>query len=437
MVSVEAMAPDVVMHQVDLCEALDEVRKVNPELAGLLEAISPGISFPLIKAKYRYGSTIMDRGAFCLDPSEMECSEGVAESISDGMGIMALQLSKSCEKFYQMGDRIIPFDVYAPGEMFGLAHALSGLTGHVPHRPTWQISAGARSVFMLPRVTDTRSHKRLNVEFGFSDKPPNTLAEHCSVFRAIDRGTQQEAPWVCELLLFPKQWFEVRNDPDWLRLHNYLLRTAFNKAQESNQSWGQNLIWEQFSATVRMKNLKPGPYMADTLRHILTISSGIMPAYQVIGDEEDTLPVSLIESAYLDVYQLKDYAPVMMQPAKLGKLPVYYSLGYPTLLEGSPTIRKAPSIITELRELKKLIFILQTVLNQLDTVSGPNPQVGYHYFHSEEDPFGEISNSLDIAEIDPVANRLLQGRFAGREFSTYGQFLRGCVGVSLCLSDSG
>lgn len=411
------------------------VNSVNQELAALIDDISPSKHFPLIKGHYRYGEAITNNGMVLVpEGDDVDVANEAAALLEQG--VLCLQLNNESEKFHQMDGRTVPLDMFSAGEMFGFGSALQPLTGLPIGQPTTQITAGARSVFMLPKVTDARSHKRLNVKFGFNEPAPANLSEHWAIFKQIDSGMPQDNPWLSTVLFFPSIWFQPSKDGSWLAFHNYLLKMAWRSSYTSAPRWDKTLLWEKFCQVIRAKNLKPGPYMMDTVKHLFSIALGSAPGYKIVADKQDALPSVLLEQAYMDVYLLKDYAPIMMRPYRLGRnrenVPVYYSLGYPTLIEGSPTIRKAPSIITELRELKKLISIFQSVLSEeVDSMGGIIPsQLQYEYYHSGDDPFGEIRNSLDIEEMDGIISSCLNHRYPGREFSAYGPFLRGCVGVT-------
>ncbi len=418
-----------------------DMEVVNADLAHLIDAISPDHQFPLVLGTYRYGEMIMDHGRVCISEATAEVSAETAQLVHSGA--LCFQLSKESEQFYSMYERTIPLKMVSEGEMFGFSAVLEPLAGLRVDRSTTQVTAGARSVFMLPKVTDTRSHKRLNTTFGFSDPPPSNLSEHWDVFKRIDSGIKQEDPWVSKVLFFPKEWFQARQDTAWLAFHNYLLRKAWKDSYTHAARWDRTRSWERFCQVVRAKNLKPGPYMTDTVKHLFNIAVGSAPGYKIVAERQDALPSLLLEKAYTEVYLLKDYAPIIMRPYCLSEgledISVYYSLGYPTLIEGSPTIRRAPSIITELRELKKLVFLFQNVLIE-EGYSDSGMALGnveYDYYHSGEDPFGEIRNSLDIEELDSIVAERLNGSYPEHEFSTYGPFLRGCLSVKRTMPGGG
>ena len=122
-----------------------------------------------------------------------------------------------------------------------------------------------------------------------------------------------------------------------------------------------------------------------------------------------------------------------MTPSKIGandNSAIYYSLGYPSLIEGTPTIRKPPSIITELREVKKLMSIFNEISQEKIQNSSYLKNISnYEYYHSEDDPFGEIKNSQDILYASREIKEELEKQYQNKTFSTYNQFFRGCISI--------
>lgn len=423
-------------------ELRGEVMRVNPELASIIDQLDPDDRFPLVVASYGFGEEIAIKG--CIRIPDHRGVVTALDQYPDSKMVsllnycptpLVLQLSNSSEMFLEMGERVLPLDLFCEGELYSLFETCLPLT-NCPTSPVWNVTAGSRSAFMLPKITDTRSHGRLKSEYGFYQSAPNRLSDHFHVFKAISASTFTDHQWSSRLLLFTEAWFKPReNDLNWLRFHYYILQRAWIQSRYMRMRVELSFVWEAFAAAVRQKNLKPGPYLVDTIKHLVYVAMGYLPAFKATDDSQLAMPTRILENAYAEVYQLKEYAPTIMHPFRLkqgGYLgPIYYSLGMPSLFEGTPTIRKAPSIITELREIKRLVSLFYKVLQK---ESPQNYQLLEHvrfaYYHSENDPFGEIENSCDIPEFDQTIQDSLKVRFAGKEFPTHGQFLRGCI--SLC-----
>ena len=97
--------------------------------------------------------------------------------------------------------------------------------------------------------------------------------------------------------------------------------------------------------------------------------------------------------------------------------PVYYSLTFPTLTEGSPLKKGTSTVIADLRQLKLLI----------ETVKIPN--ANFEYFHTREDKYEKIMPSFEILESDP--HFLQDETFAkNRTFCDCSAFFNGCIRIS-------
>ena len=141
-----------------------------------------------------------------------------------------------------------------------------------------------------------------------------------------------------------------------------------------------------------------------------------------------------VEKTYEEIYALKEYAPLIMQPWRLGAMEkhftVYYSLAYPTMLEGTPAIRHAPSVISELRDIKTLMQTLEEILKHRSILTYQLiKDVTFDYFHTEEDRFGEIKPSENLIAGDHYL-KMCTDRFKGKIFPYKGPFFRGCVRVA-------
>jgi hypothetical protein len=185
---------------------------------------------------------------------------------------------------------------------------------------------------------------------------------------------------------------------------------------------------------VRSKNIRTTAYAVDTMKHLLMLKTGMAPGFRPAGDSEILLPVSTIEQAYTKVYGLNHYAAMVMVPGVLGVNndydPVYYSMAYPTLLEGFTAAGKKNNIMEELRNVKTLMITLEEMLKTNDarifeTIKSSRET----YFHSDKDQLGEIIDSQAIARDKNIA-AILEQKFKRKKFPSYGQFFRGCIRIS-------
>jgi hypothetical protein len=421
----------------------EDVRKVEPELFQLLEHLNPGKKLKLIKARYLYGEKITDFGTICVPdkngkPRRLD-DPNVSQHLKDELSYcptpLILQLTNASEVFVDTEERIAPLNVFSPGDLYGLYEILVPFTG-CPAVPCWSTTSGARSVFLASKVADAICHKKLREEFGVSGQPPKKLSDEWSIFRAIANSARKESPWSCEILIFTKDWFKERdNDINWLKFQNFLFKKAWWQSRSSRAQIEYTIMWESFAKAICAKNLKPNPYIVDTVKHLMLLTIGTTPGFRAATDDEVIMPTKIIEKAYTEVYGLNGYAAIIMHPHILNSQgstsPIYYSMAYPTLIEGTPFIRKPCNILMEIREVRTLMQTLQRLLESYEErIYEALKNVNFEYFHSDDDRLGEIQNSQIIATSDSIMSAALNTRFKGKKFPSYGPFFRGCIRVS-------
>lgn len=423
----------------------EEIKKVSPILFKLIESIDPGKKHRLIKAKYPYGEKITDLGTIRvpnqfgqlvrLDDSSV--SPIMYKQLSYCPTPLMLQLTNANEVFVELDERIIPINIFNPGDLYGLYEVLTPFTG-CPVIPCWSITSGGRSVFLASKVSDAIGHNNLRKEFkNIPNQIPKRIIDQWQTIKAIANNDNGPDFWKSEALIFTSDWFkEKKNDINWLNLYLYLHKEAWIQSRGNRAQVEYSIIWESFAKAICKRNLKPNSYIADTIKHLLLLAAGIAPGFSAADSNfEKLLPVKKIENAYTDVYGLGQLAPIIMQPqiltAKNNNHQIYYSMAHATLLNGTPFIRKNNNILSEVREIRTLLHTLEPILQSQDErIYKTIKNTCFEYFHSDNDPFGDIHNGRVIAETDPLILSALNGKFKGKKFPSYGPFFRGCIRVS-------
>jgi hypothetical protein len=194
-----------------------------------------------------------------------------------------------------------------------------------------------------------------------------------------------------------------------------------------------------FSTIQKNRNLKPNPYLVDTVEHLFATALGAAPGH-VPSTDNNSLPTHLLQQAFVTSYGLKKYFPTIMKPHhfnfELDLFPIYYSLQNPTTRVFSPRSRTGASTIKEIRELERLmnIFIEELSKNgalSSDTVMGHIAKlIKFHYFHNMTDNHNITRNSLDMLSIDSRFCKTLFPSAPEAVFAEDSSFLRGCVSIS-------
>lgn len=228
---------------------------------------------------------------------------------------------------------------------------------------------------------------------------------------------------------------KIKHDSAWNSLYLLLLQSVWNScAYERNRAFYDFSI----SCAQAKRNLKPNPYLSDTLRHLLMICVGTAVGFG-IAKNDLLAPIDVIQRAYLESYGLRNYIPTLMHPIHFSLFqksdPIYYSLSLPTTLEFSPKSRKVSSTLHDLTELKHIltVYLDEVKSGRLkidDTVIGKIAKdLNFDFFHNKRDRHSEIKLTKEIIKIAPEVTGSLQ-QFKGREFAESGTFVRGCVRVS-------
>ena len=188
-----------------------------------------------------------------------------------------------------------------------------------------------------------------------------------------------------------------------------------------------------FSYALQEKNLKPNPYLVNTVRHLFLMAEGVTPGFKFVQDD-DAIPLFLLEKIFLDVYGLKDYFPLFMSLDYLnGRVgdSVYYSLEVPTVLDFQPRSSEA----SKLQDLIQISRILKRVLPEIS-----NQGRSVHNVPIEKFTKGVLYECYHQTKTEGVfsLDSLLQHdnllynhceRYPGRSFCVTNAFMRGSVRI--------
>lgn len=331
--------------------------RLNPQLHKIIDAISPDDSFRLYKMSYPYGSNILRNGIFYLpnqvnhfvpitDPSiDKRTREDLFYNMRSNPICMAVK--NNSEVYLELDDMVIPYIKFQPGRLlgtWGMLEVMSPQGGSFHPGGIWNMSAGMRSLFMLPKIGDKTFHKRLQQEFNITTPTPKNLTQQWYVFKDIVAQQQTDESWEFELICFSKKWFENKNDPQWLPFYNHLLeQTLHNSDYIRNKSF-----WDLvFSIIRKEQGIPPSSYINDMVKQLYAISCGFGLGFAPSVDEFDG-PVKLLQEAYVHGNYKLNYLPVMMSPHQFdGTRPVYFSLNHTTALEFSKKATRRESMIED------------------------------------------------------------------------------------------
>lgn len=424
-------------------EARASIAKANPKLAEIIDRWSPPDNYKLYKVSYQFGDHILHDGIFNLPDANSNLlpilHRDLPPEVNEALSYRSIPLgvvTKNAQEVYlELEERIISLSYFEPGVILGLWESLDDIHSFYP-KQIWSVCAGARSLFMLPKVSEFGAHQRLCKAFEIRANIPRTMQEHQPLFVQIAK--QSKSDWRQEVIFFSRQWLERdENNVGWMHFHHHLLELGWKFSEYNRNKNSYDLIWESFARSLEKSHRKPSLYLLNTLQHLIGISTGKVPGFKMALSEAAG-PIKLLQDAYTQKYGLRQYFPTIMQPANFDyvhdKEPIYYSLQFPTCFETLPKNRAKNCLIDDLRELKDLMdhFINDAKAGKLKIADTPIEDVvdNFHfdYIHSDKDVYGKLILSENIAQIDrnflePANNKEHQ------KFATSSPFLRGCVAI--------
>ena len=424
----------------------EDILKVNPKLATVIDDIDPGKEYLLYRVKYPFGSKIIDEGTFCLPNSSGQLlpisHPSIAEPIRKALQYSNVPLGliqkKATEVYFETTDRIFPLRLFNPGVILGLWESLDPLPSY-HSRKIWTVSSGARSTFLLPKIADASCFKHLRQKYHFRINSTKEFSQHWKLFNTIAKH-HSFPEWHTEILFFSNKWAETRSNKCMQPFRNFLLEQAWFLSRHARNASTFSIVWGLFVRFLTNQGIKPNTYLMDSLIHLLAIASGTFPGFKPSDNSRISGPYPEIQKAILDDYGLKTYVPTIMRPSNFSinqpNEKVYYSLQYPTLLETFPKTRNPYSVLSDLRELKKLIEDFTEAASsgylRIEDTSFYDllDKIKFDYFHSDSDGAEDIRSTKVMPKEDAGLIYMPKGNYGKRRFSETNSFVRGCIRIS-------
>jgi hypothetical protein len=433
------------IEEVSLETACTLINGLDKNLSLLLTEWQPDKSYTLYKVKYAYGKKVMHQGKLQLplnDGTTVAFDDpiipnSIRADLSYSSFPIGIILNNSAEVFVELETRIISLAIFEPGVPLGLLETLES-----PHsfcfRNVWTVTAGARTGFMLAKISDKFYHTKLQRALGCELPPPRTPSEHTPVFIDIINKYSDIKDWEVEFLFFSKKWFEVKhNDIHWTKFYSYLqsyliLYTGFSRNRPKFE-----LIWDYFSEKLYRKKKKSDPIIFDKLKSLLISALGVIPLYSPAIDDTRG-PITEIQKIYCEIYGLQ-YAPTIMVPRHFGfdkySLPAYFSLKHHTTFINSPRNKDSESLITGLTQLNSLLrdfleFVENGKLNLKNTtIENMIEATNFNFYHIDSKDYKNIYSTKSLPISDPMLCKQL-GNDTIFDFPYTNTFLRSCIQLS-------
>ncbi len=430
------------MESISWKEIRAEVTQVNSTLASLIDDLAIDSSFGLYDLSYDFGANLIEDSIFLIpkkqDKKYKRClipitSNQIPTKISDDLAYndfnhpVYLILSGSTEIFFDDNGRITPFGIAKPGSLIGLWKALDSeaKTPLCLNLSNWGVTSGARSTFLLSKISETRAHSRLVATFGLTSEKPGSLDDHWKVFKDISHSIEPEKRWKTRIICFGKKWFEQKNNVKWQAFNQHLLSVAWN----GSSYWRNRFTWDMAFSFINQKlEIKPRQYHVDIVRTLIELSLGAIPGFRPAITEEHC-PLSLIKMAYKDVYKISQN-PVVMTPEYINGKPIYFSIQKNSAISLAVKPVDKSSSLEDLyishALLKKYIHCLSSKKEKILTTPLDHlNKFKFELFHSDPGQYQEFIGINKLFESDSAFSK--NSHTENPESSL---FFKGCIKIS-------
>ena len=424
-------------------QARKSVKAAEPELADIIDNWQARHSF--IRVRYNYGDKVLKGGVLHLTDKDgishpihsAAISEEIKQQLSYSNMPLGIITAGSNEVFLETDERVIPLALFKPGVIMGLWESLDDKASYFP-KQIWDVTAGARTIFMLPSISQRVSHEQLKKHYGVKRSAPSSLYDHHQVFTQIIQSQNFNQVWTHEIIFFGNDWFtQNNNDMGWLRFHNYLLKEAWQLSAYNRNKTSFDRIWLMFSQELEAKGIKVNPHLIDILKQIIAISIGAAPGLRPIVKTDVAAPAATLQKIYLNTYGLKNYIPTIMAldyfiPYQNNE-PIYYSLQIQTQME---PICKFKNTLSEIRETKMLLeLFVELALEGKLKVAGTliewvAQNIQFDFYHPETGRHDDIQNSRYLPSRDKALIEVW-GAKRGRKFAHACPLAKGCVQIRM------
>lgn len=353
------------------------------------------------KAKYTYGSDVIlnKELKFCLRnggqvginnnsfPDEIRNAILGGNEFNDPFGLV---INKMAEVYFHRDAEMYRDSLLSPGEFIGMPRALDPENKNRSSVFNYNISAGARSAFILQRVSNQRVYQAISKNLGENIYFPVNHEEHWKTFASIAKNAK--SCWCFEIIYFPRKFVELICDKKYASLYVYLNK-IYTKSYGIKH--GITSLWKLLYLSTIENNPQLQRYSSayfNVIKHIFMVAANEELAFK-LSRNDMLLPYDLIEEFFTKHYGLTD--PCIMEPTYFDytckeQTPVYISTNFQDSMR--PLINKSlRKTKIEILEDIKLLFDkhLNSVMSDStfknSSIKSMLEQIDIKYFHNSYD----------------------------------------------------
>ena len=214
-------------------QAKKNITPICHKLAKIIDDINPDDKYALYKIRYPYGSLIINNGHLnvvtesgrAVSLNDPSVPKELPSDLSYSPVPLGVGINNGVEVFRELSDRVFSIASWEKGLDIGIWE-------HMGWTTPYNVSAGARSIYMIPKISLASGHKRLKRDYRITTPAPKQSFYHWKLFSQIANSPAIDIAnrWHCEIIFFSKKWVEAlekngqKDDGSgWSRLHNYLV----------------------------------------------------------------------------------------------------------------------------------------------------------------------------------------------------------------------
>ena len=434
------------IERMSLQTACDHLKETHPELANIILDWKPKErNYQFYKARYFYGETILKQGKLQLPLvnggtvalNDPVVPDKIKKELSYSSFPVGVILNNTAEVFVELDTKIISLAVFEQGVPLGLLESLKNSESFC-FKNVWTVTAGSRTAFMSPKISDKFLHAKIQRAFGSDNPAPRMSSEHFDVFVEIMQKSGEQKKWYVDILFFAGDWFVAdKKNLHWLRFHHYLQDYLLQYTGFARYRPTFNVIWHFFSYALNQKKKRISSSIFDHLKNLILGAIGVSPLYAPASDNTRG-PMEEIQRVYLDIYGLQ-YAPTIMVPQHVSfnknALPAYFSLRQQNSFESNPRNKESESLITDLIQLQSLLRDFLTMVDRKklkleDTIiESIINATNFNFYHIDARNYKNINNTKKLPEDDKMLVKLFHSKLF-LEFAYTSSFFRSCIQIS-------
>ncbi len=341
-----------------------------------------------------------------------------SEKLSNTHFSFGMVLENAFEIFVDNGYETMPIEVLKPGQIFPIDE-MDGFE-HILPKHLLNMTAGARSIFLSPKISDAVCFTRLAKKYGLELDIPKNLYDEWQIL--VNLAAKSNPSWRAKMLIISIEKESFFSDA-CESLRNLLIQSTIPHHKILKN-------WALFDIN-RSSFLKHEFHKADTnilehIKQVCFIGNGMLPGF-VFATNDLLGPIELFKQIFIEVYGIQ-YAPHIIHPGTFDKNQTSY---YSIQLKGHQSHqRQRETSFSQLKELKRTLHhfqdFLSTSKDDLAWTIFRNRELSF--FHHNPGNHPKIKSSSTLPAIDPVIAAVMEK--SGLPFCDASPFLRsGCISI--------